>query len=84
MPLLSNERNHENWPIVVSQDIMRHVHQLKNNVFVVSGQIKGRTLLPLPVGAEKAAHIENTHKMYVCCKHCLKGKFNYVYKIKAL
>ena len=55
VPLLSNERNHQNWPVVVSQDVLRHVHQLKNNVFVISGQVKGRTLLPLPVGTEKIA-----------------------------
>lgn len=53
VPLLSNEKNHESWPAVVSQDVLRHVHQLKNNVFVIAGQVKGRTLLPLPVGSEK-------------------------------
>lgn len=52
VPLLSNKNNHQNWPVVVSQDVLRHVHQLKNNVFVISGQVKGRTLLPLPVGSE--------------------------------
>ena len=65
MPLLSNNRNHENWPSVVSQDILRHVHQLKNNVYVISGQVKGRTLLPLPVGAEKAAFIESSQARLV-------------------
>ena len=72
MPLLSNNKNHENWPTVVSQDILRHVHQLKNHVYVISGQVKGRTLLPLPVGAEKAAFIENSQARFVfylllCC-----------------
>jgi dynein heavy chain len=52
VPLLSNKRNHENWPAVVSQDVQRHVHNLKSSVFVVAGQVKGKTLLPLPVGAE--------------------------------
>ena len=52
VPLLSNKRNHENWPAVVSQDVQRHVHSLKSSVFVVAGQVKGKTLLPLPVGAE--------------------------------
>lgn len=52
VPLLSNKNNHQTWPVVVSQDVLRHVHQLKNNVFVISGQVKGRTLLPLPVGSE--------------------------------
>ncbi|CDQ78911.1 unnamed protein product [Oncorhynchus mykiss] len=53
VPLLSNGRNHSEWPQVVSQDIQRHVHSLKTNVFVVSGQVKGKTLLPLPPGAER-------------------------------
>ena len=53
MPLLSNDRNHDQWPKVVSQDVTRHVHNLKSNVYVVSGQAKGKTLLPLPVGAER-------------------------------
>ncbi|WAR03796.1 DYHC-like protein [Mya arenaria] len=58
VPLLSNERNHDHWPNVVSKDVTRHVHNLKGNVFVVSGQAKGKTLLPLPVGAERVHEIE--------------------------
>lgn len=52
-PLLSNERNHESWPLVVAEDVVRHVHSIKSDVYVISGQAKGKTLLPLPVGAEK-------------------------------
>ncbi|XP_059180294.1 dynein axonemal heavy chain 9-like [Centropristis striata] len=52
-PLLSNSRNHSAWPQVVSQDVRRHVHSLKTNVFVVSGQVQGKTLLPLPAGSER-------------------------------
>ncbi|XP_044194722.1 dynein heavy chain 9, axonemal isoform X6 [Thunnus albacares] len=52
-PLLSNSKNHTEWPQVVSQDIRRHVHSLKTNVFVVSGQVQGKTLLPLPAGSER-------------------------------
>ncbi|XP_032221173.2 dynein beta chain, ciliary [Nematostella vectensis] len=55
VPLLSNPRNHEQWPAVVSQDVMRHVHQLKSNVYVIAGQVKGKTLLPLPVGSEQVS-----------------------------
>ncbi|XP_070581054.1 dynein beta chain, ciliary-like isoform X2 [Ptychodera flava] len=53
VPLLSNPRNHEQWPNVVSQDVLRHIHNLKSSVYVVSGQVSGKTLLPLPVGSEK-------------------------------
>ena len=53
VPLLSNDRNHNTWPQVVSHDVTRHVHNLKSSVYVVSGQVKGKTLLPLPVGADR-------------------------------
>uniref|UniRef100_A0A8C2YH93 Dynein axonemal heavy chain 9 n=1 Tax=Coturnix japonica TaxID=93934 RepID=A0A8C2YH93_COTJA len=39
---------HQGWPQVVSQDIIRHVHSLKSAIFMVVGQVKGKTLLPLP------------------------------------
>jgi dynein heavy chain len=48
LPLLGNSSNHGDWPSVVCQDVMRHVQELKNSVFVVAGQVKGKTLLPLP------------------------------------
>ncbi|XP_054619923.1 dynein axonemal heavy chain 9-like isoform X2 [Dunckerocampus dactyliophorus] len=57
-PLLSNSRNHTEWPQVVSQDVRQLIHSLKSNVFVVSGQVQGKTLLSVPIGfegAEKAA-----------------------------
>ncbi|XP_068439704.1 dynein axonemal heavy chain 9 isoform X3 [Clinocottus analis] len=52
-PLLSNSRNHSDWPQVVTQDVRRHVHSLRTGVFVVSGQVQGKTLLPLPAGCER-------------------------------
>uniref|UniRef100_A0A3Q1G344 Dynein, axonemal, heavy chain 9 n=1 Tax=Acanthochromis polyacanthus TaxID=80966 RepID=A0A3Q1G344_9TELE len=53
VPLLSNSRNHTQWPQAVSQDIKRHVHSLKTSVSVMSGQVQGKTLLPLPAGSER-------------------------------
>ena len=44
VPLLSNDRNHDNWPNVVSGDVMRHVHKLQSNVYVVSGQVSVNSL----------------------------------------
>lgn len=58
VPLLSNNRNHASWPHVVSGDVIRHVNKLKSNVLVVSGQVRGKTLLPFPPGAEKIAEID--------------------------
>ncbi|KAK7919110.1 hypothetical protein WMY93_010394 [Mugilogobius chulae] len=53
VPLLSNSRNHTDWPHVVSQDIRRHLHSLQSSVFGVCGSVQGKTLLPPPDGAER-------------------------------
>jgi len=34
-------------------DICHHVKNLKSDIYVVNGQAKGKTLLPLPVGADE-------------------------------
>ena len=65
VPLLGNDRNHEAWPQVVSADVLRHVHNLKSSVYVVSGQVRGKTLLPLPVGAEKVETTEESEDTYI-------------------
>ena len=51
--VLTNSRNHENWPEVVSKDVLKHQYQLKDDTFVTNGSVKGETLLPLPVGYER-------------------------------
>lgn len=57
-PLLNNEHNHEGWPEVVAHDVLRHVQNIKSRVYVVSGQVRGKTLLPLPVGADRPELLE--------------------------
>ncbi|XP_063817028.1 dynein axonemal heavy chain 9 isoform X3 [Pseudophryne corroboree] len=57
VPILGNQKNHQNWPHVVSQDVKRHVDNLKSSVFVMVGQVRGKTLLPLPSGSEKVEYI---------------------------
>uniref|UniRef100_A0A8C8YTJ5 Dynein axonemal heavy chain 17 n=1 Tax=Prolemur simus TaxID=1328070 RepID=A0A8C8YTJ5_PROSS len=46
--LLNQSENMEGWPRVVSEDIVKQVHRLKNEMFVTGGKIKGKTLLPVP------------------------------------
>ncbi|XP_039201063.1 dynein heavy chain 17, axonemal isoform X2 [Crotalus tigris] len=40
--------NLSGWPRVVAEDVIRQAHRLKNEMFVMGGKIKGKTLLPLP------------------------------------
>ncbi|CAI9163741.1 unnamed protein product [Rangifer tarandus platyrhynchus] len=46
--LLNQSENMSGWPRVVSEDIVKQVHKLKNEMFVMGGKIKGKTLLPIP------------------------------------
>ena len=79
VPLLSNQRNHEQWPAVVSHDVLRHVHSLKSNVFVIAGQVKGKTLLPLPVGSDQVSDACEADERLVCCllEYCEIYKYMY-------
>lgn len=86
VPLLSNDRNHDSWPQVVSADVTRHSHRLKSDVYVVSGQAKGKTLLPLPVGADKVdmeddKYVVSTtvvgYVQYACIMHILSFDFSF-------
>ena len=65
VPLLSNNENHRKWPKVVSQDLMRHVGSLKGDVYILSGQVKGKTLLPLPHQAEAIIMAADLNSEYV-------------------
>ena len=47
-----NEKNHIKWPGVVTEDVRRQVYKLKDQVFIINGQVKGKTLLPIPAGIE--------------------------------
>ncbi|XP_007535628.1 dynein axonemal heavy chain 17 [Erinaceus europaeus] len=46
--LLTQSENMSGWPRVVSEDIAKQAHKLKNEMFVMGGKIKGKTLLPIP------------------------------------
>jgi hypothetical protein len=53
IPLFGNLNNQTDWPKVISYDLIRHINNLKNKTQVISGQVRGRTQLPIPSGAEK-------------------------------
>ena len=58
MPVFGNSNNQNGWPKVISNDIIRHINNLKNKTYVISGQMRGRTQLPIPPGAEKVSDEE--------------------------
>ena len=48
MPVLNNPLNQQGWSDLVSKDLLDKLHFFLSNVAVTLGQIKGRTMLPLP------------------------------------
>ena len=58
IPVLANEKNHLGWPHMVCQDIRYHAHSLQCDLLVILEHMKGRTLLPLPVGSEKVEFMD--------------------------
>ncbi|XP_077022232.1 dynein axonemal heavy chain 17 isoform X3 [Tamandua tetradactyla] len=46
--LFNQTENTCGWPRVVSEDIVKRVHKLKNEMYVMGGKVKGKTLLPIP------------------------------------
>ena len=55
IPVFGNTLNQNEWPKVVASDLNKHINKLKNKTHVISGQIKGKTQLPIPAGAEKVS-----------------------------
>jgi dynein heavy chain len=48
MPVLGNPHNMIGWSDLVSKDLMDKFHVFLAHTYVTIGQVKGRTLLPLP------------------------------------
>uniref|UniRef100_A0A8C8ZVZ0 Dynein axonemal heavy chain 9 n=1 Tax=Prolemur simus TaxID=1328070 RepID=A0A8C8ZVZ0_PROSS len=59
IPMLANEKNRQDWPHMVCQDVRQHAHSLHCDLLVILEQVKGKTLLPLPVGSEKMAYVDS-------------------------
>uniref|UniRef100_A0A8D0H5U7 Dynein axonemal heavy chain 17 n=1 Tax=Sphenodon punctatus TaxID=8508 RepID=A0A8D0H5U7_SPHPU len=51
--LFMKKENLAGWPRVVCEDVIRQSHWLKNEMFVMGGKIKGKTLLPLPENLDR-------------------------------
>ncbi len=55
VPVFANAQNQSDWPKVISSDLIKHINNLKNRTYVISGQMKGKTQLPIPAGIERVS-----------------------------
>ncbi len=53
VPIFNRANNQNDYLKVISNDLSRHLNNLKNKTYVISGQMKGKTQLPIPIGADK-------------------------------
>ncbi|KAM7067437.1 dynein axonemal heavy chain 9 [Molossus nigricans] len=59
VPILANEKNHLDWPPMVRQDVQQHARSLQCDLMVLLEQVRGKTLLPLPVGSENMEFVHS-------------------------
>ncbi|XP_069552287.1 dynein axonemal heavy chain 11 [Brachyistius frenatus] len=63
-PLLSNYKNHQMWPNLMSEDIIRHVESMCSKTSVVRGQVLGKTVLLNPTSMDWMGNSSSTFKTY--------------------
>lgn len=61
VPLLSDNKNHQTWPLLISEDILRHVEIMCSQTSVVQGRVMGKTVLPIPIAAD---WMEKSHGIF--------------------
>ncbi|KAM9352911.1 dynein axonemal heavy chain 11 [Symphorus nematophorus] len=64
VPVLSNNKNHQMWPNLMSEDIMRHVESMCSKTSIVQGQVLGKTVLPVPTATDWIENSYSTLKRY--------------------
>ncbi|KAF7658249.1 hypothetical protein LDENG_00015570 [Lucifuga dentata] len=67
IPLLLNKENHQLWPKVMSEDVIRHVESISSRTSVAQGQALGKTVLSIPTGTAWMENSCSTFKMYDKC-----------------
>ncbi|KAL6109087.1 dnah11 [Pungitius sinensis] len=64
VPLLSNNKNHQMWPNLISEDIILHGQKMCSKTSVVRGQILGKSVLPIPTEMDWIENSFSTFNMY--------------------
>lgn len=60
LPLLTCADNQDGWPDFLTKELSESLHKFTANLFVAIGQMQGRTMLPLPAGAQIAQDFKHT------------------------
>ncbi|XP_034410206.1 dynein heavy chain 11, axonemal [Cyclopterus lumpus] len=64
VPLLSNNKNHQMWPNLMSEDMVLHVENMCSKTSVVRGKILGKSVLPIPTEIDWIENSYSTVKIY--------------------
>ncbi|ODN03963.1 Dynein beta chain, ciliary [Orchesella cincta] len=52
-PIVTSETNQDKWPETVVTDVKNQTQEICSTLYTVQGQLKGKTLLPMPVNLEQ-------------------------------
>eukprot|EP01022_Parablepharisma_sp_SALTPOND_P010884 TRINITY_DN144_c0_g3_i1.p1 TRINITY_DN144_c0_g3~~TRINITY_DN144_c0_g3_i1.p1 ORF type:complete len:4665 (-),score=723.90 TRINITY_DN144_c0_g3_i1:29991-43985(-) len=64
-PILSNQDNQANWSELVSKDLMEKLNAFLSQLYVVIGQVVGKTQLPLPAQDETLKVMNNKERAHI-------------------
>jgi len=64
-PILSNADNQAGWSELVSKDLMEKLNAYLSQLYVVIGQVAGKTQLPLPVQDETLKAMNNKERAHI-------------------
>ncbi|KAK2582958.1 hypothetical protein KPH14_009015 [Odynerus spinipes] len=53
LPVLTNPRNQIGWPAIASEDVKKHIYDLRNLISQIKGKMVGETILPMPMEIDK-------------------------------
>ena len=64
-PILSNPDNQAGWSELVSKDLIENLNGFLSQLYVIIGQVAGKTQLPLPVQDETLQHMNNKERAHI-------------------
>ena len=51
-PIITAPSNQDKWPETVVTDVKQHTQEITGVLYSVQGQLKGKTLLPMPLSLD--------------------------------
>jgi len=64
-PVLSSQENQSNWSEMVSKDLLENLNGFLSELYMVIGEVNGRTQLPLPIQDDTLQAMNNKERAHI-------------------